>query len=54
MERRGLTGKGLTMLFIVTMMLGVMLGAGRMEVSAAENDTHGNTIERSTPAGDGT
>ena len=54
MERRGLTGKGLTMLFIVTMMLGVILSAGRMEVFAAENDTNDGTIERSTPAGDGT
>ena len=54
MKKSVFLGKGRTILFIVTMMLGVMLGAGRMEVSAAENDTHGNTIERSTPAGDGT
>lgn len=54
MERRGLVRKGRTILFIVTMMLGVMLSAGRMEVSAAENDTNGGTIERSMPAGDGT
>ena len=54
MKKSVFLGKGLTMLFIVTMMLGVMLSAGRMEVSAAENDTSGNTIERSTPVGDGT
>ena len=54
MKKSVFLGKGLTILFIVTMMLGVMLSAGRMEVSAAENDTNGNTIERSTPAGDGT
>ena len=54
MKKSVFLGKGRTILFIVTMMLGVMLGAGRMEVSAAENDTNGNTIERSTPAGDGT
>ena len=54
MKKSVFLGKGLTILFIVTMMLGVMLSAGRMEVSAAENDANGNTIERSTPAGDGT
>ena len=54
MKKSVFLGKGLTILFSVTMMLGVMLSAGRMEVSAAENDANGNTIERSTPAGDGT
>ena len=54
MKKSVFLGKGRTILFIVAMMLGVMLNAGRMEVSAAENDTNGSTIERSMPAGDGT
>lgn len=55
MERRGLVRKGLTILFIVTMMLGVMLSAERMEVSAAETGTSEASITPSEPKiGDGT
>ena len=54
MKKSVFLGKGRSILFIVAIMLGVMLNAGRMEVSAAENDATGNTIERSMPAGDGT
>ena len=54
MKKSVFLGKGRSILFIVAIMLGVMLNAGRMEVSAAENDTNGSTIERSMPAGDGT
>ena len=54
MKKSVFLGKGRTILFIVAIMLGVMLNAGRMEVSAAENDANGNTIERSMPKGEGT
>ena len=55
MKKSVFLGKGRTILFIVTMMLGVMLGAGRMEVWAEEGSTSETTITPSEPkTGDGT
>ena len=54
MKKSVFLGKGLTILFIFTIMLGVMLSAGRMEVSAEESGTSEATITPSKPKGEGT
>ena len=55
MKKSVFLGRGRTILFIVTIMLGVMLGVGSLEVSAEEGSTSETTIKPSEPkTGDGT